>query len=128
MAEQIEVWGDAEEGFAQIDEDGNVKDAIGIQMAETDVVVLEQIVKKGMSRNSKSPNKVGLKKNEFMGVGSWELLTYCGVPFSDLHIREDAFNHQSFKDLLGAGRFDPLQIAADLTDTFRLLLPRFLWA
>ena len=102
------MWCDAEEGFAQIDEDGNVKDAIGIQMAETDVVVLEQIVKKGMSRNSKSPNKVGLKKNEFMGVGSWELLTCCGAPSGGLHIREDAFNHKPVEILLGAGRCDPL--------------------
>ena len=75
MVEYIEVWCDAKEGFAQIVEDGNVKDAIGIQMAETNVVVSEQITKKGMSGNSKSLNKVGLKRMSswVWGVGNSSL-------------------------------------------------------
>lgn len=105
---------DVEEGFAQIDEDGNVKVAVGIQMAEADVVVLEQIAQEVMSRNSKSSDKVGLEDNKFMGVGSRELLTCCGAPFGGLQVREDAFNHHPVEIFLSAGQCDSLQIAAGL--------------
>ena len=40
MVKEIEVGGDAQKGFAQINEDGNVKNGVGVEMAKCNLVVL----------------------------------------------------------------------------------------
>jgi len=108
MMEEIEVQSDAKESFTKVDENRNVKDVVGAQMTEIDTVVSKEFAKEGMSRNPKSPNKIILEYNEFMHVGSRELLTYCGAPSGGLPIGEDAFDHQPVEILLYNHRCDPL--------------------
>lgn len=61
---------DAKECFAQVDENGDMKNAVGIQMAEIDAIVSQEFAKEGMSRNYKSPNQIIFEYNELMGVGT----------------------------------------------------------
>jgi hypothetical protein len=44
----------AKEGLTEVDENGDVQNAIRVEMAQTDAVIVTQIVKKGMNRHSKS--------------------------------------------------------------------------
>ena len=43
IAKKIEVWSDSDERFAQIDEEGDMKDTVGMEMAQANVVVTEKL-------------------------------------------------------------------------------------
>lgn len=94
MAEELEMGGDAKEGFTEIAENRNMKKAIRIQMAEADSVVFEQISEERMNRDPKSPNKESSKHNKLVHLRGRELLTYCRAPSDGLPIGEDDLDHQ----------------------------------
>ena len=70
----------SEIGFAYIDENGKMKNAIGIQMDEGNPIVIKKLAQKGMRRQSKSSMVKIFKNYEFAISEGWKAITYCGAP------------------------------------------------
>ena len=80
IAKKIEVQSDSDERFAQINEEGDMKDTIGMEMAQANAVVTKKFPQERMCMNPKSANKISHEYNEFAGIGDREWFTYSGVP------------------------------------------------
>ena len=63
ISEKIEMRIYSEIGFAYIDENGKMKNAIGIQMDEGNPIVIKKLAQKGMRRQSKSSTVKIFKNN-----------------------------------------------------------------
>ena len=87
---------DSNECFAQIDEEGDMKNTVGMEMAKVNAVVAKKFPQERMRRNPKSTNEISLKYNKFVGIRGWERFTCCGAPSSGCLIVQDAFEYQSF--------------------------------
>ena len=63
------MWSDSDERFAQINEEGDMKDTVGMEMAQANAIVTKKFLHEKMSRNPKSANKISHEYNEFAGIG-----------------------------------------------------------
>ena len=87
---------DSDECFAQIDEEGDMKNVVGMEMAKVNVVIAKKLPQERMHRNPKSMNKISLEYNKFVGIGGWERFTCSGAPSCGYLILKVAFEHHSF--------------------------------
>ena len=108
IAKKIEVRSDFDERFAQINEEGDMKDTVEMEMAQANAVVTKKFSQERMCRNPKPTNKICLEYNKLIGVEGRECLTCGGAPSSCHLVRKDAFYHDSLQGLLGVGLSDPL--------------------
>ena len=72
---------DFDERFAQINEEGDMKDTVGMEMAQANVVVIKKFPQERRCRNPKSMNKISHEYNEFPGIGGRERFTYGEASF-----------------------------------------------
>jgi len=63
------VQSDSDECFTQIDEEGDMKNAVGIEIAKVNVVIAKKLPHERMHRNPKSTNEISLEYNKFIGIG-----------------------------------------------------------
>ena len=87
---------DSDECFAQIDEEGDMKNVVGMEMAKVNAIIAKKLPQERMHRNPKSMNEISLEYNKFVGIGGWEQFTYNGAPSCDYLILKDAFEHHFF--------------------------------
>ena len=112
------MWSDSDECFAQIDEEGDMKNTVGMEMAEANAVVAKKFSHERMRRNPKSTNEISLEYNKFVGIGGWERFTCSGGASYGYLILKDAFEHHFLN-----GRSNPLLVTVDLAVTLRRLAP-----
>ena len=96
IAKEFEVRSNSNEYFARIDEEGDMKNVVGMEMAKVNVVIAKKLPQERMRRNPKSTNKISLEYNKFVGIGGWERFTYSGAPSCGYLILKDAFKHHFF--------------------------------
>ena len=65
----VEVWSDSNECFAQIDEEGDMKNAVGMEMAKVNAIIAKKLLQERMRRNPKSTNEISLEYNKFISIG-----------------------------------------------------------
>ena len=82
--------------LAQIDEEGDMKNAVGMEMAKVNAVIAKKLPQERMRRNPKSMNEISLEYNKFVGIGGWERFICNGVPSCGYLILKDAFEHHFF--------------------------------
>ena len=80
-----------------------MKDAVGIEMAKANVVIMKKFAQERMCKNPKPTNKIRLEYNKLIGVGGRERLTYGGAPSFGHLVQKGAFNYHSLQGLLGVG-------------------------
>ena len=119
---------DSNECFAQIDEEGDMKNVVGMEMAKVNAKIAKKLPQERMHRNPKSTNEISLEYNKFVGIGGWERFTYSGATSCGYLILKDAFEQNFFQGLPGDGRSDPLLVTTDLTGTLHHHPPYLLWA
>ena len=90
------MWSDSNECFAQVDEEGDMKNAIAMEIAKVNAVIAKKLPQERMRRNPKSTNEISLKYNKFVGIRGWERFTCCGAPSCGYLILKDAFEHHFF--------------------------------
>ena len=62
------MWENPKIGFAEMDEDRNVKDGVRAHIAMTNGVILNQSTKEHMDRNAKSAIEIIFKHDQFITV------------------------------------------------------------
>ena len=87
---------DSDECFAQIGEEGDMKNTIGMEMAQANAIVAKKFSQERMRSNPKSMNKISHEYNEFAGIRGRKWFTCSGVPSGGCLIMQDAFEHHSF--------------------------------
>ena len=87
---------DSDECFTQIDEEGDMKNVVGMEMTKVNVVIAKKLSQERMRRNPKFTNKISLEYNKFVGIGGWERFTCSGAPSCCYLILKDAFEHHFF--------------------------------
>ena len=65
---------DFDECFTQINEEGDMKNAVGMEMAKVNAVIAKKLPQERMRRNPKSMNEISLEY-KFVGIGGWERFT-----------------------------------------------------
>ena len=78
---------DFDERFAQINEEGDMKDTVGMEMAQANAVVTKKFPQERMRRNHKSANKISHEYNEFAGIGSRGWFTCSRTPSNTIPSR-----------------------------------------
>ena len=96
IATEVEVRSDSDECFAQIGEEGDMKNAIGMEMAKVNVIIAKKLPQERIRRNPKSMKEISLEYNKFVCIRSWERFTYSGVPSCGYLILKDAIKHHFF--------------------------------
>ena len=76
-----------------IDEEGDMKNAVGMEMAKVNAVIAKKLPQERIRRNPKSTNEISLENNKFVGIGGWERFTCSGAPSYGYLILKDAFKH-----------------------------------
>ena len=94
-------------GFAEMDEDRNVKDGVRAQIAKTNGIILNQSMEEWMDRNAKSTIEIIFKHDQFIAVGGRKALTTSRMPSRWHRIRQHAIHHQLVKCRLIADRAHP---------------------
>ena len=87
---------DSDEHFTQINKEGDMKDTVGMEMAQANAIVTKKLLQERMHRNPKSTNKISHEYNEFTGIGGWEWFTCSDEPSGGFLIMQDTFEHHSF--------------------------------
>ena len=90
------MWSDSNECFAQIHEEGDMKNAVGMEMAKINTIIAKKLPWERMHMNPKSMNEISLEYNKFVGIGGWEWFTCSGAPSYGYLILKDAFKHHFF--------------------------------
>jgi hypothetical protein len=72
---QIEVGLDAKICFAEGDKDEHSKNGVGVEIADTNFIVITKFSQKGMARISKSAPIEIFKDNNLARTGVWIVLT-----------------------------------------------------
>ena len=96
IAKEVEVQGDSDECFTQIDEEGDMKNVVGMELAKVNVVVAKKFPQERMRRNPKSMNEISLEYNKFICIRGRERFTYSGAPSYGCLILKDTFEHHFF--------------------------------
>ena len=87
---------DSDECFAQIDEERDMKNVVGMEMAKVNAKIAKKLPQERMHRNPKSTNEISLEYNKFVSIEGWERFTCSGAPSYDYLILKDAFEHHFF--------------------------------
>jgi hypothetical protein len=73
--EKVEARFYAQKGLGEVDEDGNLKDWVGVKFYQLNVVVFQQLTKKCVAGEPESPLEIGFEDHYFLSVGSQEVFT-----------------------------------------------------
>ncbi len=80
VAKQSKVGLNAQESFTEMDESGNLKDRVWVQMHQFDSIEIKKAPEELVGGQCKSSIKEGLKDHQLTSVGSGEELPIGGAP------------------------------------------------
>ena len=80
ITEEIELGADAKKDFTEVDEGGDVKNGVRVQVDQFDPVPVKKATEEIIGWQSKPPIKEMFKDHNFTSVGSGERLTKCSAP------------------------------------------------
>jgi hypothetical protein len=65
---QAKVWKNSEEGFAEVNEHGNLKHGVGIQMRKIERIKIKEATKEGRNRQSQSSDEERHEHNRLVSI------------------------------------------------------------
>src|SRR6266508_2371613 len=103
MAEQCKMGLDSQICLTEVDESGDVKDGVWIQMDKFNLVKIQKTTKESVGWDRKSAVKERLKSHNLTGIRSGESFSIGGTPIDDLLLRKNPVPDHPTEMLLGDG-------------------------
>jgi hypothetical protein len=91
VAKEVEAGFYPQEGFTEMNKNGNMENRIGVEMMELDSIVEEKAMKEIRCRKGQSVLNKILKKNNLLSPFIWSLVTSGRVPLDYLLGLHEAF-------------------------------------
>ena len=98
---------DSEKIFAKLDEGGDVKNGVRIEMDEFNTVISEKATEELAGWNAEPAVEKGLEDYNLFGVRRRERLTVGGTPPNDILLRQNGVADHLFQGTLRHGRGGP---------------------
>ena len=103
MAKKGEIGLNPQIRLAKMDEGGDMKNRVWIQMDELYLVKVQKTTKESASGDRESAIEEGLKNHDLTGVSGGEGFSIGGAPPDDLLLRKNPILHHPTEMLLGDG-------------------------
>jgi hypothetical protein len=85
-AEKIPVWLDSEEGFTEMDKNGNVADGIRVEVMELKPVIIEKAAEERTRGKGQSSFGKVVKYDDFVNIFHRERFTERGAPVDKIFV------------------------------------------
>jgi hypothetical protein len=107
-AEKISVGCDSEEGFTEMDEDGNVANGIRDEVMELKPVEIKKATEKRARGEGQTPFGKMVKYDDFIYIFHGERFANRGAPVDKTLVLEQSFRNKFFEVVVGALTASPL--------------------
>ena len=103
MAKKGEMGLNPQIRLAKMDEGGDMKNGVWIQMNELYLVEMQKTPEESTGGNGKTTVEEGLKNHDFTGIRGGESFSIGGAPPDDLLLRKNPILHHPVEVLLSNG-------------------------
>lgn len=104
IVERIEMGLDAQIRLAEMNENADLEDGVGIEMEKLNPVEIKKAVKESMRGEAESPLKERLKHHDLAGLEGREFLTYHQPPSRSRLVQQHVIPDEALQPLPGGAR------------------------